>query len=79
MTQLISIGPPTQMLQNVVYALSVISVILHSDVIIQTSLLPNGPWTDLSSTDRVVSGVFARCIIGNATVTFKRNIAYVSP
>jgi hypothetical protein len=72
-TELISIGPPTAMLQNVTYALPARLVHITSSVAIDVS--SNGTaWSALTganTTGVLTSGSFIRCTTGSASVTCK--------
>jgi hypothetical protein len=78
-TELISLGPPTTLLQNVVYALPAAEAVLFTDTATPTLQLSN----TLAFTNNVaitltggmasVGGGFIRCTSGTAVVTLKRD------
>lgn len=69
--QSIPIGPVIPILQNVVYALPAKSVSVESGAILQSSILPTGPWNNLVSLNQLVSGCFTRCATGNTSVRIR--------
>lgn len=71
-TTLITVGPQFTMTQNVVYALPGISVeVSQLSAAIQTSLEVGGTFT--ATTSPILTGAFARCTTGNATITLRKN------
>jgi len=72
MTTAITIGPQFTMLQNVEYALPVISVfVAQLSAAIQTSLTKGGSYT--ATTSPVLTKCFIKCTTGNATITLRKN------
>jgi hypothetical protein len=74
---LISPGPVTPLIQNVVYALPAAKCQLLSEVVCQTSSSLTGPFADLigSNTEsgKLTQGGFIRCATGNTNIVVKKH------
>lgn len=71
-TAAITIGPQFTMLQNVEYALPTISVmVVQLSAAIETAFALGGTYTATASP--ILTGAFARCTTGNATITLRKN------
>lgn len=71
-TTAISVGPQFTMTQNVVYALPGISVeVVQLSAAIETSLELAISFAATTST--ILTGAYARCTTGNATITLRKN------
>ena len=68
--QSIPLGQPTQILQNVVYALPSCASFIMADAGVEVSQSVSGPWTSLTSGTRTAAS-FIRCLSGNTIITAK--------
>lgn len=78
-TELIPIGMPTTLLQNVVYALPAVAVNLYSDTATPTLVVSNAfgfatstPLTLTAGVANGIGGSFIKSTAGNAVVLLKR-------
>jgi len=76
-TQLLSLGPPTTLIQNVVYALPAQLCQINASIACEVSS-NQSTWTALAN-DATTSAGFIRCPTGNAVVTVKSATKVGSP
>lgn len=72
-TELLTIGPPTTLTQNVVYALPARSVTVHSNAALQVSNVVAFTTSQAitANTPTKITGGFVRCTASDAIVTLK--------
>lgn len=74
-TELLTIGPPTAILQNVAYALPARTVRVHALAAVEISV-DNSAWDTLTGAETVgaeAASAFIRCTTANTTVVLKAN------